>query len=155
LEDYWRRRGFPALALSSVDVGCWVRPYEPLVARQALDEGKIVVLAGGTGNTHFTTDTAAVLRAVELRADVLLKATKVNGVFSEDPFKNPNAVHYSRLTFQEALEKRLQVMDQTAFALCREQNLKLLVFSMQEEGNLLAALEGKAVGTIVEKGVET
>lgn len=155
LEDYWRRRGFSALALSSVAVGCWIRPYEPFVAREALDAGRLVILAGGTGNTHFTTDTAAALRAVELEVDVLFKATKVNGVFSEDPLKNPNAVHYPHLTFWEALNKKLEIMDQTAFALCCENNLKVLVFSMQQPANLVAALKGEAVGTIVEKGAET
>jgi len=152
LEDFFNRRGTRAKAFSSVGVSCWMDPYEPSLARRTLESGTLVICAGGTGNTHFTTDTAAVLRAVELGVDVLLKGTRVDGVYSEDPEKNPEAKHYESLTFQEALEKQLEVMDQTAFALCRVHDLPIVVFSIRQPEKLVKAVKGEPVGTKVEKG---
>ncbi|MBW2617761.1 MAG: UMP kinase [Deltaproteobacteria bacterium] len=133
-------------------------PMEPLAGRydrgralDLLDEGRVLILAAGTGLPYFTTDTAAALRAVEVKAEVLLKATKVDGVFDSDPVKNPAAKFYERLDYQEMLVKNLRVMDQTAVSLCRENDLPVLVFKMAP-GNLAAALSGQKVGTIISGG---
>lgn len=114
-----------------------------------LDAGKVVIISGGTGNPFFTTDSASALRAVEIHADVLLKGTRVDGVYTADPEKDSNAVKYDRLTFDEAYNKRLKIMDMTAFTLCRENNMPILVFDMNTEGNLLKVVQGENIGTIV------
>ncbi len=116
-----------------------------------LEEGKIVVIAGGTGNPFFTTDTAAALRAIEINADVILKGTRVDGIYNADPEKVPDAVKYHQLTFETAYEKQLKVMDLTAFTLCMENNMPILVFDMNKQGNLLNVLRGEDVGTIVTR----
>ncbi|NOY37469.1 MAG: UMP kinase [Chlorobi bacterium] len=114
----------------------------------ALNSGKVALFAGGTGNPFFTTDTAAALRALETGAQVLLKGTRVDGVYDDDPEKNPDAVKYTKLTFDEAYQKGLKIMDLTAFTLCRENNLPVIVFNMNIEGNLLKAVNGDT-GTLV------
>ena len=114
-----------------------------------LNNGKVVIISGGTGNPFFTTDSASALRAVEMHADVLLKGTRVDGVYTADPEKNPDAVKYDTLTFDEAYEKQLKIMDMTAFTLCRENNLPILVFDMNTKGNLLKVVKGESIGTIV------
>ena len=114
-----------------------------------LDEGYVVIVAGGTGNPFFTTDSASALRAVEIHADVLLKGTRVDGVYTADPEKDPTAVKYDVLTFDEAYEKNLKVMDMTAFTLCKENNLPILVFDMNKKGNLEKVVAGKKIGTLV------
>jgi uridylate kinase len=115
-----------------------------------MEKGRVVVLAGGTGNPFFTTDTAAALRATELDCEVLLKATKVDGVYSADPAKDPNAERYDKVSFSECLNKNLRVMDQSAFSLCWENDLPIMVFSMLKEGNILKAVEGNTeIGTII------
>lgn len=152
LNDFWQQRQVPIQTFSMVPVAHWIEPYEPTRAKAALQNGKLVLLAGGTGNTHLTTDTAAALRGIELEVDVLLKATTVDGVFTEDPRENPKARPYSRLSFQKALKENLRVMDQTAFALCQEYNLPIIIFSLRQPGNLPKAMKGENVGTIVEKG---
>ncbi|MCK9611315.1 MAG: UMP kinase [Bacteroidales bacterium] len=116
-----------------------------------LEKGEVVIIAGGTGNPFFTTDTAAVLRALEINADVILKGTRVNGIYDSDPEKNPLAKQYKQLSFDEALEKNLEVMDMTAFALCRDNNMPLVVFNMNVKDNLLKIIQGKTVGTYVTK----
>jgi uridylate kinase len=118
-------------------------------ASAALDCGCVAIIAGGTGNPFFTTDTAAALRAVELNCDVLLKGTRVDGVYTADPEKDPGAVKYENLTFSEAIEKKLRVMDQTAFAMCSENGMPLIVFNMNREGNLKAVTEGNKCGTLI------
>ncbi len=114
-----------------------------------LEAGNIVVIAGGTGNPFFTTDTAAALRAIEINADIILKGTRVDGVYTADPEKDPTAVKYRQLSFETAYEKQLKVMDLTAFTLCMENKMPILVFDMNKQGNLLDVLNGKDVGTII------
>ena len=118
-------------------------------ASAALDCGCVTILAGGTGNPFSTTDTAAALRAVELNCDVLLKGTRVDGVYTADPEKDPSAVKYDSLTFGEAIEKKLRVMDQTAFSMCAENGMPLIVFNMNREGNLMAVAKGNRCGTVI------
>ena len=118
-------------------------------ASAALDCGCVTILAGGTGNPFFTTDTAAALRAVELNCDVLLKGTRVDGVYTADPEKDCSAVKYDSLTFGEAIEKKLRVMDQTAFSMCAENGMPLIVFNMNREGNLMAVAKGNRCGTVI------
>ena len=119
-------------------------------AIEAMEEGKVVIIGGGSGNPFFTTDTASALRAVEIKADVILKGTRVDGVYTADPEKDPNATKYTTLSFQEALAKKLKIMDLTAFALCEENNLPIYVFDMNKVGNLLKVVEGQAIGTEVK-----
>lgn len=116
----------------------------------ALEEGKIVIIAGGTGNPYFTTDTASTLRAIEMKADVILKGTRVDGVYTSDPEKDPSATKYSTLTYDEALSKKLKIMDLTAFALCQENKMPIYVFDMNTKGNLQKVVKGEHIGTIVE-----
>ena len=120
-------------------------------AIEAMQEGRVVIIGGGTGNPFFTTDTASTLRAIEIKADVILKGTRVDGVYTADPEKDPTATKYERLTFQEALSKKLKIMDLTAFALCEENNLPIYVFDMNKEGNLLRVVKGEPIGTVVTK----
>ena len=125
---------------------------EPCVARKAvrhLEKGRVVLYGAGTGNPFFTTDSAAALRAAEIGADVLMKATKVDGIYSADPMKDPNARRYERLTYREALEKRLQVMDMAAFSLCMENDIPIVVFNFFKENGMIEVLEGTDSGTLV------
>jgi uridylate kinase len=115
-----------------------------------LERNSICIFSGGTGNPFFTTDTTAALRAVEIKAEVLLKGTRVDGVYSADPEKDPKAVKFDRISFDEVLSKNLRIMDQTAFTLCRENNLPVLVFDMDTPGNLQSLIEGAKIGTLVE-----
>jgi uridylate kinase len=119
-------------------------------SKDAMKEGKVVIIGGGTGNPYFTTDTASALRAIEIEADVILKGTRVDGVYTADPEKDPLATKYSELSFQEALMKQLKIMDLTAFALCQENNLPIYVFDMNQKGNLLKVVMGEHIGTIVK-----
>jgi uridylate kinase len=125
---------------------------EPFIRRRAVrhfEKGRIVIFVAGTGNPYFSTDTAAALRASEMNAEVILKATKVDGVYDSDPRKNPNAKRYDKITFLDALKNRLQVMDSTAFSLCMDNNKPIIVFDMFKAGNLKAVVLGKKVGTLV------
>jgi uridylate kinase len=127
---------------------------EPYIRRRCirhLEKGRIVILAGGTGNPFVTTDTAAALRARELQADILLKATQVDGIYSDDPAKNPHAVRYEKLTFSQAIRDNLKVMDMAAFSLCREAKLPILVFNFKREGNIERAIAGHQIGTLVSE----
>lgn len=116
----------------------------------SLEEGKVVIIAGGTGNPYFTTDTASTLRAIEMKADVILKGTRVDGVYTADPEKDATATKYSSLTYDEALSKKLKIMDLTAFALCQENKMPIYVFDMNTKGNLQKVVKGEHIGTIVE-----
>ena len=120
-------------------------------AIEAMQNGKVVIIGGGSGNPFFTTDTASALRAVKIKADAILKGTRVDGVYTADPEKDPSAKKYEQLTFQEAMAKKLKVMDLTAFALCEENNLPIYVFDMNKPGNLLKAVSGENIGTEVHK----
>ena len=126
---------------------------EPFVKRRAerhLQKGRIVIFGAGTGNPFFTTDSAASLRAIEIDADVILKGTRVDGIYSADPEKNPNAEKYSTLSYDEIFKKQLKVMDMTAFTLCKENNVPIIVFDMNETGNLLKIIKGEKIGTLVQ-----
>jgi uridylate kinase len=133
-----------AVANSSV-----VHRYSQPLAKRALEDGRVVIIGGGTGNPYFSTDTASALRAVELDCNALFKATKVDGVYSDDPVKVPEARRYERLSFEDVLVQNLRVMDQTAFSLCRDNRLPIIVFNLYEEGNILKAAKGETVGTLV------
>lgn len=125
---------------------------EPFIKRRAvrhLEKGRVVIFGAGTGNPYFTTDTAATLRAIEIGADVILKGTRVDGIYDSDPEKNANAVKFNSLSFEEVFEKDLKVMDMTAFTLSHENKLPIIVFDMNKEGNLLKIVEGESVGTLV------
>ncbi|NQV30540.1 MAG: UMP kinase [Candidatus Marinimicrobia bacterium] len=149
LGDAIKRRGMPVSILTAIEMKEIAAPFSQRKALQELSEGKIVIFAAGTGNPFFTTDTAAALRGVEIEADVLLKGTRVDGIFSADPEKNPNAIFLPTLSYDEVINKNLRVMDQTAFALCRENNLAVHVFNMEIPGNLLKVMQGAAIGSVV------
>ncbi|WP_394801776.1 uridine monophosphate kinase, partial [Tenacibaculum ovolyticum] len=126
---------------------------EPYIKRRAnrhLEKGRVVIFGGGTGNPYFTTDTAAVLRAIEVNADAILKGTRVDGIYNADPEKDKNAVKYNNVTFKEVMEKGLKVMDMTAFTLSEENDLPIIVFDMNKKGNLLKLVSGEQIGTIVD-----
>jgi len=138
-----------ARVMSAIAIEQVVEPYVRPKALQYLEEGKVVVFAAGTGNPFFTTDTAAALRGAEMGVEIVLKATKVDGVYSADPKKVPDAVRYTSITFDEAIGKNLQVMDATAFALCRDQKLPIKVFSIFKPGALKRVVQGEDEGTLV------
>jgi uridylate kinase len=115
-----------------------------------MENGVTTILAGGTGNPYFTTDTAAALRAIETGASVLLKGTRVDGIYDSDPEKNPGAIKYDTLSYKEAIDQNLKIMDQTAFTMCRENNMPIIVFNMDKEGNLIRSVSGEKCGTLVK-----
>ena len=126
---------------------------EPFIRRRAvrhLEKGRVVIFGGGTGNPFFTTDSAASLRAIEIDADVILKGTRVDGIYTADPERDPSAQRFDRITFNEVFERGLKVMDMTAFTLCNENNLPIVVFDMNKPGNLQRLVEGEPIGTVVE-----
>lgn len=126
---------------------------EPFIRRRAvrhLEKGRVVIFGAGTGNPYFTTDTAATLRAIEIEADVIIKGTRVDGIYSADPEKHKDAIKYNTISFNEVYEKQLQVMDLTAFTLCKENKLPIIVFDINKKGNLLKIIQGESIGTLVE-----
>jgi len=149
LADTMRQEGMTARVMSAISIEQVVEPYVRPKALQYLEEGKVVVFAAGTGNPFFTTDTAAALRGAEIGAEIVLKATKVDGVYSADPKKDPRATRYTRIGFDEAITRNLQVMDATAFALCRDQKLPIKVFSILKPGALERVVRGEDEGTLV------
>jgi uridylate kinase len=149
LQDAMRQRQIEARVQSALRIDQVVEPYIRPKAIRYLEEKKVVIFAAGTGNPFFTTDTAAALRGAEIGAEIVLKATKVDGVYNADPAKDPAAVRYESLTFDEAINKNLKVMDATAFALCRDQRLPIRVLSVFKKGALLAAVRGEPEGTLV------
>jgi uridylate kinase len=149
VEHAIEKEGQPARALSAVPMPYVCQPYSRQAALNHLGKGRVIVLAGGTGNPFFTTDTGAALRAAELSADAVLKATQVDGVYSADPKKDPNATRYDRLTHDEAIAKNLGVMDTAAFAIARENRIEIVVFRLGEEGAITAALKGESTCTVV------
>jgi uridylate kinase len=151
IQDALARVGIPARVLSAVRMAQIAEPFVRRTAIEHLEQGRIVVLAGGTGNPFFTTDTAGVLRAVEIGAEVLLKGTKVDGVYDSDPMRNPNAVRFKTLSYDEALQRQLRVMDATAFSLSRDNGLPIIVFDINAPGDLLRVVAGEEVGTLVGK----
>ena len=144
--------GQPARVMSALSVTSVAERYIRGRALRHLEKGRVVVFVGGTGNPFFTTDSAAALRAAEVGADVVLKATKVDGIYDKDPNKFNDAVRYDSLTFKEAIEKKLGVMDTTAFAMCEERNIPIVVFNMKTPGNIAAVVAGAAIGTRVVMG---
>ena len=149
LADTLNRSGTTARVMSAINIDQVVEPYVRPKALQYLEEGKVVVFAAGTGNPFFTTDTAAALRGAEIGAEIVLKATKVDGVYTADPKKDPSATRYDKLTFDEAISKSLGIMDATAFALCRDQKLPIKVFSIFKPGALKRVVLGEDEGTLV------
>lgn len=149
LRDTLSSLGVPVTIFSGLEVPGVMPAFDAFAARNALASGEVVILPGGTGSPYFTTDTAAALRAAELSCDLVLKATKVDGIYTADPKKDPTATRYSRLTYREALEKNLAVMDTTAFVLCQEQSIPIRVFDMFSDGALIAIVNGDDVGTLV------
>jgi uridylate kinase len=149
LGDAMRHVGITARVMSAIAIEQVVEPYVRPKALQYLEEGKVVIFAAGTGNPFFTTDTAAALRGAEISAEIVLKATKVDGVYSADPHKDPSATRFETITFDEAISKHLQVMDATAFALCRDQKLPIKVFSIVKPGALTRVIMGEDEGTLV------
>lgn len=125
-------------------------PYIRRIAVRHLEKGRVVIFGAGTGNPYFTTDTAATLRAIEIEANVILKGTRVDGIYTADPEKDKNAVKFEKIKFEEVYEKGLEVMDMTAFTLCKENNLPIIVFDMNKKGNLMNVIKGDKVGTLVE-----
>ncbi|MEE9309754.1 MAG: UMP kinase [Cocleimonas sp.] len=153
MQDAIKKLGINCYVMSGLKIDQLGEEYSALKAREYLSQGDIVIFAAGTGNPYFTTDTAASLRAIEIQADLLLKATKVDGIYDSDPMKNPDAVRYESLSFNEAVSKELGVMDLTAMVLCRENNMPLCVFDMFEAGALEKIINGdKAIGTLVQAG---
>ena len=149
LQDAMRQRNIEARVQSALRIDQVVEPYIRPKAIRYLEEKKVVIFAAGTGNPFFTTDTAAALRGAEIGAEIVLKATKVDGVYNADPAKDPSAVRYQSLSFDEAISKNLKVMDATAFALCRDQRLPIRVLSVFKKGALLSAVRGESEGTLV------
>jgi len=149
LQDALERRGVTARTMSALQVHEVCEDYIRRRAIRHLEKGRIVIFAAGTGNPFFTTDTAASLRAIEIGADVLIKATKVDGVYSADPMKDPSAVRYRSLSYDQVLSDKLRVMDATAIVMCRDNDLPLVVFNLNTPGDLVRLVRGDAVGTAV------
>ena len=152
LQDAVERQGVPVRVMSALSIHQVCEDYIRRRAIRHLEKGRVVVFAAGTGNPYFTTDSAASLRGIEIKADVLLKATKVDGVYNADPVKDPNAVRYDTVTYDEALEKKLGVMDATAIVMCRDNDLPLRIFNIYEPGNLVRVARGEPIGTLVYRG---
>jgi uridylate kinase len=152
LANFLEEADCPCRVLTAVAIEGAGEQYTPGRARDYLAEGTVVIIAGGTGNPFFTTDTAAALRCAEIGADVLLKATKVDGIYDSDPMKNPKARKLERITHAEALERNLRVMDATAFSFCMENSIPIMVFKLLEKGNLRKSIEGRKTGSIVTTG---
>jgi uridylate kinase len=152
LQDALEKAGVPTRVLSAIAMNEVAEPYIRRRAMRHLEKGRVVILAAGTGNPYFTTDTAAALRAVEIGAEVLLKATKVDGVYDDDPLTNPEARRHERLSYDQMLDDRLQVIDATAVTLCMENDLPIVVFDINEPGHIRAAALGEPVGTLIDGG---
>ena len=149
LQDAIENLGAYCRVMSAVKINQVCEDYIRRRAIRHLEKGRVVVFAAGTGNPYFTTDSAASLRASEINADIMLKATKVNGVYNDDPHKNPNAVMFEKINYDDAISKKLAVMDATALVLCRDNNIPLRVFNLFNEGDLTKIVQGEAIGTVV------
>ncbi len=150
MQDALEKLGSQCRVMSALKINQVSEDYIRRRAVRHLEKGRIVLFAAGTGNPFFTTDSAASLRAIEIGAEIMLKATKVDGIYDSDPMKNPDAVRYESLSYDEAIVKKLGVMDTTALVLCRDQNVPVRVFNLFEPGNLLRVVQGEAIGTLVE-----
>ncbi len=152
MQDGLEKAGLAVRVMSALPIQQVCEDYVRRRAIRHLEKGRVVIMAAGTGNPFFTTDSAATLRGIEINADLVLKATKVDGVYSADPMKDPSATRYSKLTYDEVLQRQLGVMDLTAIVLCRDHNLPLRVFDMNKPGALMRILRGEDEGTLVERG---
>ena len=150
LQDTLNSLGVDARVLTAVNLEPFAEYYMKDRAVRYLSEGKVCIYGAGTGNPLFSTDSGAALRAIETGADIILKGTNVDGVYDKDPGKNPDAVKYDRLSLDEAVEKNLKVMDTAAFSLCRENNMKIIVFNLNDFDNIVRVVEGEKIGTLVE-----
>jgi uridylate kinase len=155
LQDALERVGCDTRVLSAIEIREVAESYIRRRAVRHLEKGRVVIFAAGTGNPYFTTDTAASLRAMEIHADVLLKATRVDGVYDKDPKRYPDAKRFDRLSYIEVLQRNLQVMDSTAISLCKDNNLSILVFDLRQRGNIRRAVVGERIGTLVADDEET
>ena len=153
LSDAFERNKIPSIVMSGFPIGGGVcEPFNHSKAKSELEDGKVVIFSAGTGSPCFTTDTAAALRAIEIGADIVFKATKVDGIYSSDPIEDPSAIKFDSLTFESAIEQNIKVMDTAAFALCRDNNIKICVFSMLEDNHSLAnIIKGHSIGTTVSQ----
>jgi uridylate kinase len=151
LADALERIGIITRVQTAIEMRAFAEPYIRLRAIRHLEKGRIVIIGGGTGNPYFTTDTAAALRAMEIDADLLIKATKVDGVYSEDPHENPDAERFDRLTYMQTLEMRVGVMDATAISLCMENDLPILVLNLWQPHSLERAVKGEDIGTLISR----
>jgi len=149
LQNYLEKYGIPTRVQSAIEMKELAEPYIRRKAMRHLEKGRTVIFAAGTGNPYFTTDTAASLRAMEIGADVILKATKVDGIYSSDPMKDPAAKKYNTVTYIDVLKKGLSIMDSTAVSLCMDNNLPIVVFNLRSKGNIRKIIEGKSIGTLV------
>jgi uridylate kinase len=149
MQDALEHNGVPTRVLTAIEMRAVAEPFIRRRAIRHLEKGRVVVFAAGTGNPYFTTDTAAALRAMEMKAEVILKATKVDGIYTADPVKHPEATRYDRISYLQVLQERLQVMDATAISLCMDNKLPILVFNLKTPGNIKRVVMGEAVGTIV------
>jgi uridylate kinase len=152
LQDALEKRGVPTRVLSAIEMQQVAEPYIRRRATRHLEKGRVVIFAAGTGNPFFTTDTAASLRAMEIGAQVIFKATKVDGVYDADPLKHPDAKRFEELTYIDVLNRQLQVMDATAISLCMDNALPILVFNLLQPGNIARAVSGARIGTLVHGG---
>ena len=150
LQDSFERHGIFSRVQSAINMQEVSEPYIRRRAERHLEKGRVVILAAGTGNPYFTTDTTAALRACELGVDCLMKATKVDGVYDSDPAKNPDAKRFEKISYMEVLNRGLHVMDSTATSLCMDNNMPMIVFDLTQKGNIARALKGESVGTTVE-----
>ena len=151
LQSELEKLGCNTRVMSALSITQLAEPYIRRRATRHLEKGRIVIMAGGTGNPYFTTDTAAVLRAIEINADVIVKGTKVDGIYSEDPMINPKAIKYSNITFKEVIDKELKIMDMTAVTLCKENNLPIIVININNDDNFIDLVNSKHVGTVVSQ----
>jgi uridylate kinase len=149
MQDALEKNGVPTRVLTAIEMRSVAEPFIRRRAVRHLEKGRVVVFAAGTGNPYFTTDTAAALRAMEMKAEVILKATKVDGIYTADPVKEPTATRYDRISYLQVLQERLQVMDATAISLCMDNKLPILVFNLKTPGNIRRVVMGEAIGTIV------
>lgn len=151
LQDILEQKGASTRVMSAIELSDMAEPYIRRRALRHLDKGRLLIFSGGTGNPYFTTDTAASLRAMEIGADVLLKATKVDGVFDQDPEKNPNSKKFDKISYIHVLQKELKIMDSTAISLCMDNGLTLVAFNLKQKGNLVRVLKGEQIGTTINR----
>ena len=149
LQSVLEKKGVSTRVLTAIEMRALAEPYIRRRAMRHLEKGRVIIFAGGTGNPYFTTDTAAALRAMEIGAEVVLKATKVDGIYSDDPQKNQNATRFVELSYIDVLEKKLKVMDSTAVSLCMDNNLPIIVFDLNGPNNIVRVVQGESVGTLV------